>query len=230
MRVTGIERATEWGISFWDAKVLGPASGPPPADLAQGHATSSSSDENASLGPEKAVDGDSTTRWSSAFCDGQWWQVDLGSAKTVDSVELNWETAYASQYRVATSTDGTNFTTVADETIARAGLHATSFAPGQARYVRVTGIARATPWGISFWDAKVFGATPPTGALDAVASATPTSGSAPLAVAFRGDMSTDPDGDTLAYDWDFGDGTAHATTANPSHTYSVAGSYTPGSP
>jgi len=92
--------------------------------------------------------------------------------------------------------------------------------------VRVTGVARATLWGISFWDAKVFGATSANQSPHAVASATPTSGSAPLAVAFRGDTSTDPDADTLAYDWDFGDGTAHATTANPSHTYSVAGSYT----
>ena len=105
-----------------------------------GRPTSASSSENASLGPEKAVDGDSTTRWSSGFSDGQWWQVDLGSAKTIDSVELNWEVAYASQYRIATSTDGTNFTTVADETIGQAGLHTTSFAPRSARYVRVTGI------------------------------------------------------------------------------------------
>ena len=59
-------------------------------DYAAGRPTSASSSENGSLGPEKAVDGDSTTRWSSSFTDGQWWQVDLGSAKTVDSVELNW--------------------------------------------------------------------------------------------------------------------------------------------
>jgi PKD repeat protein len=227
VRVTGIARATPFGVSFWDARVLGPAAGPPPGDLARGHATSASSSETASLGPEKAVDGDSTTRWSSAFSDGQWWQVDLGSAQTVDSVELNWEVAYASQYRVATSTDGTNFTTAADETITQAGLHTTSFAPRSARYVRVTGVARATPFGISFWDAKVFGTTTSTNRSPvAVATATPTSGAAPLAVAFRGDGSTDPDSDPLTYDWDFGDGTAHAATANPGHTYSAAGPYT----
>jgi hypothetical protein len=90
--------------------------------------------------------------------------------------------------------------------------------------VRVTGIARATVWGISFWDAKVFGTTTSTQPEPQRGRhATPTSGPAPLAVAFRGDTSTDPDGDTLTYDWDFGDGTAHATTAKPSHTYSVAG-------
>jgi len=113
VRVTGIARATQFGSSFWDARVLGPASGPPPGDLAQGHTATASSSEDSSLGPEKAVDGSSTTRWSSGFSDGQWWQVDLGSAQTIDSVELNWENAYASQYRIATSTDGTSFTTVA---------------------------------------------------------------------------------------------------------------------
>ena len=58
------------------------------------------------------------------------------------------------------------------------------------------------------------------------ASASPASGAAPLAVTLTGDTSTDPDGDALAYDWDFGDGTPHATTANPSHTYQRAGEYT----
>jgi glucose/arabinose dehydrogenase len=55
------------------------------------------------------------------------------------------------------------------------------------------------------------------------ASAQPTSGAAPLVVTFTGSAS-DPDGTALTYRWDFGDGTS-ATTANPSHTYAVAGSY-----
>ena len=28
-----------------------------------------------------------------------------------------------------------------------------------------------------------------------------------------------------AWDWDFGDGTTHATTASPSHTYAAPGTY-----
>lgn len=56
------------------------------------------------------------------------------------------------------------------------------------------------------------------------ASATPASGSAPLTVAFSSAGSSDPDGDALAYLWDFGDGSATSLEANPSHVYS-AGSY-----
>ncbi|MCU1472277.1 PKD domain-containing protein [Amnibacterium sp.] len=56
-------------------------------------------------------------------------------------------------------------------------------------------------------------------------TATPTSGTAPLAVSFT-DTST---GTPTSWAWDFGDsGSASntATTANPSHTYNTAGTYT----
>ena len=64
----------------------------------------------------------------------------------------------------------------------------------------------------------------------AVLTATPTSGKAPLAVAFDGSKSTDPDTglDTVAsYTFNFGDGSAAVTQAGPSvsHTYAKAGTY-----
>jgi glucose/arabinose dehydrogenase/PKD repeat protein len=62
---------------------------------------------------------------------------------------------------------------------------------------------------------------PPT----AVAAANPTTGQAPLAVAFSSAGSSDPEGRPLTYRWDFGDGTT-STLANPSHTYTPAGRYT----
>ncbi|HEY0699907.1 MAG TPA: PQQ-dependent sugar dehydrogenase [Micromonospora sp.] len=58
-------------------------------------------------------------------------------------------------------------------------------------------------------------------------TATPTSGSAPLAVSFDAGGSTDPDGDTLTYQWDFtGDGSWDATGVTASHTYPDPGTYT----
>lgn len=35
-----------------------------------------------------------------------------------------------------------------------------------------------------------------------------------------------PSGPITAYDWNFGDGSAHGNTANPTHTYAVSGTYT----
>jgi glucose/arabinose dehydrogenase len=66
---------------------------------------------------------------------------------------------------------------------------------------------------------------PPT----AVASATPTSGAAPLTVNFDGTGSSDPDpGDTITYAWDLdGDGAFDdATTAQTTYTYTAEGSHT----
>jgi glucose/arabinose dehydrogenase len=65
----------------------------------------------------------------------------------------------------------------------------------------------------------------------AVATATPTAGSAPLTVAFDGSGSTDPDaGDVLTYAWDLdGDGAYDdATAAQPTYTYTTQGTYTAG--
>jgi PKD repeat protein len=59
----------------------------------------------------------------------------------------------------------------------------------------------------------------------AVASANPTSGTAPLTVNFSSAGSSDPDGAIASYSWNFGDGTT-STQANPLlHTYTVPGSY-----
>jgi PKD repeat protein len=57
-----------------------------------------------------------------------------------------------------------------------------------------------------------------------VASATPQTGDSPLVVAFSSAGSFDPNGAKLTYAWDFGD-RATSTSANPSHTYNVRGSY-----
>lgn len=61
----------------------------------------------------------------------------------------------------------------------------------------------------------------------AVASGTPLAGALPLNVTFSSAGSADPDaGQTLTYQWNFGDGTPVSNAANPSHVYSVAGTYT----
>ncbi|MBI2723561.1 MAG: PQQ-dependent sugar dehydrogenase [Chloroflexi bacterium] len=61
----------------------------------------------------------------------------------------------------------------------------------------------------------------------AAAAAVPNSGPTPLVVNFSSAGSGDPDpGQTVTYDWDFGDGTPHSSEANPQHTYTTPGVYT----
>jgi parallel beta-helix repeat protein len=54
--------------------------------------------------------------------------------------------------------------------------------------------------------------------------ADPTSGAAPLTVHFDASSSKDPDGDTLSFAWDFGDGETGEGNA-VDHTYNTAGEY-----
>ena len=61
----------------------------------------------------------------------------------------------------------------------------------------------------------------------AKASATPTSGNAPLTVQFSSAGSSDPDGTISAYRWDFGDVFGVTSSdPNPTYTYGYAGTYT----
>jgi len=53
----------------------------------------------------------------------------------------------------------------------------------------------------------------------------PYSGTEDQDVTFNGSGSYDPDGDTLTYRWDFGDGSTGAGVS-PTHTYSAGGTYT----
>jgi PKD repeat protein len=64
------------------------------------------------------------------------------------------------------------------------------------------------------------GAQPPV----ASATASVTSGTAPLTVAFSSVNSTDPDGTIVGYRWNFGDGTT-STEPNPVHVYNSPGAF-----
>lgn len=187
VRVHALEHGSVFGVSFFEARVLGPPDGDPvPEDKAAGGPTTASSSDP-SFVPADAVDDDSDTRWSSTSSDAQWWQVDLGSQRTVDTVELNWEDAYASRYQIQTSPDGASFSTAATVDITKAGIERTGFAPRVARFVRVLGVNRATGSGISFWDARVYGGadpvpdtTPPDTTITSGPSGTTSSRSASL--------------------------------------------------
>ena len=60
----------------------------------------------------------------------------------------------------------------------------------------------------------------------AVASASTTTGVAPVTVTFSSQGSLDPDGTIASYDWDFGDGSEGVSAPTATHVYSTPGVYT----
>jgi hypothetical protein len=124
--------------------------------VSQGRAATASSTENGTFPASAAVDGNTASRWSSAFSDPQWIQIDLGSSYAITQVVLNWEAAYATGYQVQTSADGSSWTTVYSTTTGTGGTQ-TLAVSGTGRYVRMNGTARATPYGYSLWEFQVFG-------------------------------------------------------------------------
>jgi F5/8 type C domain len=156
VRMNGTARATAYGYSLWEFQVYGgatPTCGS--TNVAQGRTATATSAENADTAAAKAVDGNTATRWSSAFADPQSLTVDLGSVQAVCSVTLNWEAAYASAFTLQTSTDGANWTAATAVTAGRAGPQTLTLS-ANARYVRMSGTARATAYGYSLWEFQVF--------------------------------------------------------------------------
>ncbi|MFI6796116.1 penicillin acylase family protein [Streptosporangium canum] len=126
------------------------------ANLAGGKKASASSTQSFLYPASKAVDGDPTTRWSSAAGDDQYLQVDLGSAMTVARTVLRWEAAYGSGYSIQTSSDGSTWTTVHSTTTGNGDVDNVTFSPTTARYVRVRGVTRATSYGYSLYELEVY--------------------------------------------------------------------------
>jgi F5/8 type C domain-containing protein/glycosyl hydrolase family 2 len=124
--------------------------------LSQGKPATASSVEGAGFPASAAVDGNAGTRWSSAFSDPQWLQVDLGATDTVSQVVLQWEAAYASAFQLQVSPDATTWTTIYSTTTSTGGTQTLNVA-GTGRYVRMLGTARGTGFGYSLWEFQVYG-------------------------------------------------------------------------
>ncbi|GAA3346456.1 hypothetical protein GCM10020358_57530 [Amorphoplanes nipponensis] len=134
--------------------------------LSANRPATASSTESAAFPAANAVDGNPGTRWSSAFSDPQWLQVDLGGAATLSSVVLAWETAYSRTFSLQVSADGSSWTTVKAD-VAGTGGRQNVAVSGSGRYVRMLSTARATQWGVSLTEFEVYGsgggtAPPPT--------------------------------------------------------------------
>jgi beta-glucanase (GH16 family) len=137
-----------------------PTTSSPSGNLALNRPALASSSESASFAANFAVDGNTGTRWSSAFSDPQWIRVDLGSTFGINRVVLRWEAAFARAYQIQTSPDGNTWTTISSTTTGDGGVDDVAVS-GSGRYVRMNGTARGTAWGYSLLEMEVYGSTSP---------------------------------------------------------------------
>ena len=158
---------------------------PPGVNLALDMPATSSSTQNACgdgttappysgancLGAENAVDGSLGTRWASASAgapptppvagvDPSWLQVDLGSVQSFNTVIINWENAYATQYQILyTSADPStnpNWQVADSNNAGVGGTETRTFPTVQGRYIRMQGIQRSTQYGYSIYEFQVY--------------------------------------------------------------------------
>ncbi|MCK5655296.1 MAG: discoidin domain-containing protein [Candidatus Aureabacteria bacterium] len=117
-----------------------------------------SSVESASYTPDKAIDNNLSTRWSSEPIDPQWLCLDLGESVKFNKVVLSWENAYGKSYKIQVSNNKTDWTDIYSTATGDGGVDELIFAaPVTARYVRMYGTERGTEWGYSLYEFEVYG-------------------------------------------------------------------------
>jgi len=171
VRMFGTVRALGYGYSLWEFGVFGTIGAPPPpppttpppppppppsgSPISEFRPVAASSWEGGNA-PGAALDGRTTTRWSSQFSDPQWIQVDLGGTATINQVVLNWEAAFGRAYRIEVSSNASTWSTIYSTTTGPGGIERLTVS-GTGRYVRLFGTTRATGYGYSLWEFGVFG-------------------------------------------------------------------------
>lgn len=105
-----------------------------------------------------AVDGNMGSRWESAHQDGpEWLMIDLQDAYLLTDAEIVWETASARNYEIQVSKDGENWTRIYDAKGLSGARTDTWRISGIGQYVRVWCTARASQWGYSIFEFRLYG-------------------------------------------------------------------------
>lgn len=115
-----------------------------------------SSQQAAAFAPKYAVDGVTSTRWSSDKSTENWLKLDLGQVVNVSGLNINWQTAYSKNYVVQSSADGNTWGTFIIAGATGPGVQSVTGAT-RTRYLRILS-REATSWGnVSIVELQVLG-------------------------------------------------------------------------
>lgn len=157
VRMQGVERELkQWGYSLYDFQVFAGDTPPPSINVALNKPVVVSGVEPTTdfIGTY-ANDGNGATRWASGYDHSAWLYVDLGEVTPVTKVEIDWEVAFGKKYKIQTSNDAVTWSDVYLEENSD-GATDTILLDTSGRYIKFQGIERATQWGFSIWEFKVF--------------------------------------------------------------------------
>ncbi|WP_404531228.1 di-heme oxidoredictase family protein [Massilia sp. TN1-12] len=169
LRMHGIKRSTQYGYSIFEIQAFSGTSASTPTspdplpgdvDLSKpGVAVKpvtafSSGDENPANDATKAIDGNTSTRWSSTSENGAWITFDFGQKTPVGYMKLVWENAYGKEYELQVSDDGQSWTKLRTVSNGTGGTEEFFNLNANARYVRIQGVARATAYGYSLFEVE----------------------------------------------------------------------------
>ncbi|MFZ5985816.1 MAG: discoidin domain-containing protein [Bacillota bacterium] len=132
-----------------------PVIGIPEGNIALKKPVVASSTEAGANVPENAVDGNIGTRWASQYSDPQFIYVDLGASYEIERVYIEWETAYARQYKIQVSDDANTWVDIYTNLSGNGDVDDIALS-GKGRYVRIYCMQRATQWGNSIFEFGVY--------------------------------------------------------------------------
>lgn len=111
---------------------------PVAANLALSGQANASSYYSGNYTPSKAIDGSTSSYWRSRGSNEEWLSVDLGSARSVSKLVIDWDGSYyARSYRLEVSVDGVNWTEVYATTNGGSSTQTVEFAAVPVRYARL---------------------------------------------------------------------------------------------
>ena len=85
------DRTTSYGYSIYETAVFDVTG----TNISSSCTADASSIENTGMEPDKCIDGDSWTRWSSSFFDPQWLHIGFPAPQDLSLMSIDWETAAA---------------------------------------------------------------------------------------------------------------------------------------
>lgn len=116
-----------------------------------------SSSRNSGLGPEKAVDGKTSTQWLSGTGDSEWIYVDLGTNYNIQGAKLIWEAGYSREYAIQVSNDAVNWIEIYNVKSDGEGIDYIDELSSIGRYVRIFGKQQEYEKGYCLYELEVYG-------------------------------------------------------------------------